>query len=279
MRERIKQKKKQEYQFVQVLVVVERNYFRETVKTLLRFTIMTSNDGRTSDMNFVTNSSTNAAARRSASPSLLVATMRIMSTTTDTNTITDGTNSSRIVTPTRTLRLTEVELQQQQQHLSSLVAGAVTTSSSTTTPTDRSFRLSLEALGNRPRSNPHSRTPRRYESPLNHDEFRRERNTQGTGNNNDTGVVQWSNSIPGGVGTISERSRMVQSPGRSNKQDLPSQRKVRRWDNDSFVNLADEIKSTSVKVATVLRLAAKDAHLYRSIYDPNEHKPSNDVTA
>jgi hypothetical protein len=250
---------------------------------------MSSNDDRENNL-YGTNT---VVPRRNASPSLLVATMRMMSTTSSTSSVnnTNGINSSssRIVTPTRTLRLTEVELQQQQQQLSSLVAGAVTTSTSltkATTPTDRSYRLSIDALANRPRSNPHSRTPRRYESPLNHDEFRRLPNIQSTRNDinrNSNAGVQWNNGILGGVGatasTICESSRAIQSPGRSNKQDLPSQRKVRRWNNDSFVNLADELKSSSVKVASVLRLAAKDAHLYRSIYDPNEHKPSADVSA
>ena len=55
--------------------------------------------------------------------------------------------------PTRTLRLTE------QEH-----------SSRENTP----LRITVESLTSRPRSNPRTRTPLRYESPLDPSEFRRE---------------------------------------------------------------------------------------------------------
>jgi hypothetical protein len=61
--------------------------------------------------------------------------------------------ASPIHSPTRTLRITEAE------H-----------SSRDTTPVS----LAADALVRRPRSNPRSRIPMRYESPLNPDEFRRE---------------------------------------------------------------------------------------------------------
>lgn len=63
--------------------------------------------------------------------------------------------SSPHVTPSRTLRLSEAE------HALSSREGP------------SPLRVAIEALSNRPRSNPRNRTPRRYESPLNPDEFRR----------------------------------------------------------------------------------------------------------
>jgi hypothetical protein len=76
--------------------------------------------------------------------------------------------AARRVTPTRILRLTEAEHQQQ-----------VRESAGGTSP----FRLLLtaESLSNRPRSNPRNRTPRRYESPLDPDEFRLRRDQDGEG--------------------------------------------------------------------------------------------------
>ena len=63
--------------------------------------------------------------------------------------------SSPHVAPSRTLRLSEAE------HALSSREGP------------SPLRVAIEALSNRPRSNPRNRTPRRYESPLNPDEFRR----------------------------------------------------------------------------------------------------------
>jgi hypothetical protein len=63
--------------------------------------------------------------------------------------------SSPHVTPNRTLRLSEAE------HALSTREGP------------SPLRAAIVSLSNRPRSNPRNRTPRRYESPLNPDEFRR----------------------------------------------------------------------------------------------------------
>ena len=62
-------------------------------------------------------------------------------------------------TPTRTLQLSEQEIQQ---------AAANENSQS-------NFRVTIESLTQRPRSNQRNRTPRRSESPLDPDEFRRQR--------------------------------------------------------------------------------------------------------
>jgi hypothetical protein len=61
--------------------------------------------------------------------------------------------SNAVLSPTRTLALLEAEQ-----------------SSRESTP----VRVSMESLSRRPRSNPRSRTPMRYESPLDPGEFRRE---------------------------------------------------------------------------------------------------------
>lgn len=54
----------------------------------------------------------------------------------------------------------------------------------------------------------------------------------------------------------------------------PSQRKIRRWNNDNFVNLASEISSGKKgrAAAAVLLKGQADAPKYRSIYNPEEHK-------
>lgn len=59
-------------------------------------------------------------------------------------------HASPVLSPTRTLRLTEAERSSR----------------------ERQGRLSIESITDRPRSNPRSRTPRRFESPLNPEEFR-----------------------------------------------------------------------------------------------------------
>lgn len=64
-------------------------------------------------------------------------------------------SSPHVTRPNRTLRLSEAE------HALASREGP------------SPLRVAIEALANRPRSNPRNRTPRRYESPLNPDEFRR----------------------------------------------------------------------------------------------------------
>jgi hypothetical protein len=192
------------------------------------------------------------SAVRIPSPSL-VATMRTVPPS-----VRRGTAS--IITPTRTIRLTEAE--QQAAAAASVSPGRY---------------LSAEALSNRPRSNPHSRTPRRYESPLNSNEFRNIRNDPSDATRNNIFAIGTTVPEGGGVGGNHRPGTMTPGRIRSQKQDLPSHRKVRRWNNDHFVDLASEIGKNSTKAADVLRLASKDAHLYVSIYDPAEHKPSKEV--
>jgi hypothetical protein len=70
---------------------------------------------------------------------------------------------------------------------------------------------------------------------------------------------------------VEERPR---SAPRSRKQG-PGCRKIRRWNNEKFTNLAAEIKASSARGAlcaeAILR-AQDEAHLYRAVYDPKDHK-------
>ena len=186
-------------------------------------------------------------------------------------TITDALNRSshlNVGFPTRTIRITEAEQRNSRDN----------------TP------INIENLLNRPRSNLRTRTPMRYESPLESDAFRIERPTTGTitTNNNNFEARQISirplarsavGSVPGRNTTtgIDERG----GKGRSVKQG-PSQRKIRKWNNQHFVGLASEIASSSSSgaafaAADVLLKAHRDAHLYRAIYDPKDHRRSLDV--
>jgi hypothetical protein len=60
---------------------------------------------------------------------------------------------------------------------------------------------------------------------------------------------------------------------RSRKQG-PSHRKVRRWNNDNFVNLAAEISSSNGSLAAAEALLSGSAHAsrHRSILDPKAHE-------
>ena len=67
----------------------------------------------------------------------------------------------------------------------------------------------------------------------------------------------------------------LQVQKKSRKQG-PSHRKIRRWNNDNFANLASEIASGrgQQKAAQALLLGQADAAKYRSIYNPNDHRPN-----
>jgi hypothetical protein len=159
--------------------------------------------------------------------------------------------------PTRTIRITEAER-----------------SSRDNTPNP----INIDDLLSRPRSNPRTRTPMRYESPLESNAFRLER---GNIDNTEARRISIRPLAGTAVGTapgrrtdgIDERGK-----GRSVKQG-PSQRKIRKWNNQHFVGLASEIASSSggSAAADVLMKAHRDAHLYRSIYDPKDHRRSLDV--
>lgn len=176
--------------------------------------------------------------------------------------------------PTRTIRITEAER-----------------SSRDNTPNP----ITIEDLLHRPRSNPRTRTPMRYESPLESDAFRMERPTTDHNDNNDNIVNNVNNTnnnynnearrisirplAGSAVGTLPRRSYEAideRGKGRSVKQG-PSQRKIRKWNNQHFAGLASEIESSNAAAADVLFKAHRDAHLYRSIYDPKDHRRSLDV--
>ena len=184
-------------------------------------------------------------------------------------------SSSNLGSPTRTLRITAHEQQQQQQSHQH----------------DTALLLSEEMMmaRSRPRSNPRSRTPMRYESPLEPDAFTR-RSPSPNNNNEDAALTTRRITIRPmagrAVGTTSVRTtiREQQQPRasiRSRKQGHPSQRKIRRWNNDRFAGLAAELvaasKHSGILAADALLQAQSEAHLYRSVYDFNEHGPSEPV--
>jgi hypothetical protein len=191
--------------------------------------------------------------------------IRPVVTPVDTASLADALNRSSSLNagfPTRTLRITMVEQQSRDN-----------------TPTP----LSIEDLTRRPRSNPRSRTPMRYESPLESDAFRLSSPTFASEDSRRINIRPMAGAA---VGTVARRitaqegnARGCVVTGKSSKQG-PSQRKVRRWRNEHFTGLAAEISASSSRgaiAADVLLKAHRDAHLYRSIYDPNDHSRSDKV--
>lgn len=182
--------------------------------------------------------------------------------------------ASPLHTPTRTLRLDEGEHISRQRDQTGPLA----------------TRVTLASLASRPRSNPRSRTPMRYESPLNPDEFRRESQSSAAAGNDDEPSTSNSNRESGrtitirptaglAVGTTlssNRHNRTIHEERPKSRKQGPSHRKVRRWNNDHFVGLASEIAKLSNGrghiAAEVLMRAHEDAPLYRSLYDPAEHR-------
>jgi hypothetical protein len=154
--------------------------------------------------------------------------------------------------PSRTLRVTEQER-----------------ASRTTSPALLLERL----LTQRPRSNPRTRTPLRYESPLDPSALRRESLTPDPVESVHESRRLTIRPLAGShVGTLP--ARVVEerrATPKSSKQGR-SHRTVRRWNNDHFGSLAAEIKSSSHRAAEALLSSQQDAHLYRDVYDPNETK-------
>jgi len=183
-------------------------------------------------------------------------------------------SSSNLGSPTRTLRITAHE-QQQQSHQQDTAL----------------LLLSEEMARSRPRSNPRSRTPMRYESPLEPDAFTRRSPSPNNNNNEDAALTTRRITIRPMAGravgttvrtTIREQQQQQSRASiRSRKQGQPSQRKIRRWNNDRFAGLAAELvaasKHSGTRAADALLQAQSEAHLYRSVYDFNEHDPSEPV--
>lgn len=162
-------------------------------------------------------------------------------------------NSLNLGSPTRTLHLTAAEQ-----------------SSRDNTPTP----VSLDDLARRPRSNPRSRTPMRYESPLESNALRSPSPVH-----EESQRVNIRPLVAGRpVGAAHHGRFTIHEHGndtpKSAKQG-PSHRKLRRWNNDKFSGLAAEIGS---KAAAVWTKAQADAHLYRDIYDPKEHCQSDKIS-
>ena len=177
-------------------------------------------------------------------------------------------------TPTRTLRLTAHEQQRLQ-------------SSSSRTSSTPFVAYTRDELAQRPRSNPRSRTPMRYESPLEHNAFTtartreevslssQEQQPESLRSNRRITIRPLAGSAVGTVPRIHEQPRPA-TP-KSSKQGQPSHRKLRRWNNDKFTGLAAEIASANGRAADALLKGQSEAHLFRAIYDPHEHQPSKDM--
>jgi hypothetical protein len=166
--------------------------------------------------------------------------------------------------PTRTLRITASEQ-----------------SSRDNTPTP----ITLEDLSRRPRSNPRSRAPMRYESPLNSDALRAVSPSPVHEEPRRNTVRPMADArVASGIGSSTRESlggHHTPNKTRSSKQGQPSHRKIRRWNNEKFSGLAAEISASSARgviTAEILLKAQREAHLYRPIYDPKEHSRSKEVS-
>jgi CRISPR/Cas system-associated endoribonuclease Cas2 len=167
------------------------------------------------------------------------------------------------ITPTRTLHITHSE-QQVLRHPHS--------------DPNHISRLVDVAQHHRPRSNPRSRTPMRFESPLAPDSFREPSPSPERPETRRVTIRPFAGHAIGTVPGSSSISEENRNNNKSRKQG-PSHRKVRRWNNDHFTNLAAEIQSLrGVAAAEVLLQAQKDAPLYRSVYDFQESKRSAKIT-
>jgi hypothetical protein len=157
------------------------------------------------------------------------------------------------ITPTRTIRLTGAEEAQRHSSSSRIRNGQ---------RHDQSILISSLYVTNRPRSNPHTRTPMRYQSPLQHNEFHRDIRRP-------VEVVVLNNDTP-----PQSQPQQTQVPvERSRKQEHLSHRKIRRWNQHE--RMVDEEMNPHIQ--QIIRQAEKEMHLYRSVYDPNQHKPSQQM--
>lgn len=181
-------------------------------------------------------------------------------------------SASNLGSPTRTLRLTAHEQQQR--------GGG---SRDRTPPS-----FTRDELARRPRSDPRSRTPMRYESPLEADALRRSSRSPPGDDDGDGEQRQQQPSqrvtirtlAGSAVGTVARiREHRPVTPNRKSHKQGPSHRKIRRWNNDKFSGLASELQQASRNsaAADVLLQAQSEAHLYRAIYDPKEHGPSKEL--
>mmetsp|Transcript_1258 Transcript_1258/g.1916 ORF Transcript_1258/g.1916 Transcript_1258/m.1916 type:complete len:370 (-) Transcript_1258:2028-3137(-) len=144
--------------------------------------------------------------------------------------------------------------------------------------TDR--QVYYEDLARRPRSNPRSRTPMRFESPLNANSFREvsppaERREGQRISIRPLAGSAIGTSIQSNVRRFGNNQPTSEIRPKSSKQG-PSHRKVRRWNNDNFIGLASELAKSShrgVAAAETLLLAQADAPKFRSIY-PQDMPPS-----
>lgn len=145
--------------------------------------------------------------------------------------------------------------------------------------------LPYESLSRRPRSNPRTRTPMRYESPLNSNAFRREGLPPTEAPSRKGRRISVRPFAGAAVGSIQPARIITEEihyarrsfvPGNSQKQ-RPSHRKIRRWNNDNFVGIALELAKSSSRgpaVAESLLIAQADAANYRAVYNPHDCQQS-----
>lgn len=156
-------------------------------------------------------------------------------------------STSNHATPTRTMHLTEQEHRQKENALS------------------QTHRITIEGLQQRPRSNQRNRTPRRNESPMDPNEFRRQTVVEAAERRRAT-------IHPGAGSAVGSVAPMLIREKPSSTKMGPSHRKVRRWNNEHFDKLAFEVESSSRNAANALVQGKQYAHLYKDVFDPLEHK-------
>lgn len=111
----------------------------------------------------------------------------------------------------------------------------------------------------RPRSNPRNRTPMRFESPLHSNTFRIPEEPADTNTNEGRRItiLPSAGRAVGANNFASIRNQRIHSTTttstttKSRKQG-PSHRKVRRWNNDNFINLAQEVGGSSSAAKALL---------------------------
>mmetsp|Transcript_18747 Transcript_18747/g.46435 ORF Transcript_18747/g.46435 Transcript_18747/m.46435 type:complete len:433 (+) Transcript_18747:152-1450(+) len=138
----------------------------------------------------------------------------------------------------------------------------------------------------RPRSNPRNRTPMRYESPLPMSAVRIPEGDEDQEGHHSAGpatttegrritILPMAGSARG-TNIASFRNRQDgsnQGAATKSRKQGPSHRKVRRWNNDNFVNLAKEVGGSN-KAAEALLRGHAHADQYRGILSQEQSKKS-----
>eukprot|EP00980_Cylindrotheca_fusiformis_P004660 scaffold991_cov128-Cylindrotheca_fusiformis.AAC.32 len=145
-------------------------------------------------------------------------------------------------------------------------------------PSPLTVRNSSPSFMTRPRSNPRNRTPMRMGDPLGSDAFPIPEETAPATNEGRRITILPTAGYSRGTHIASLRNRQEATrpvvPSKSRKQG-PSHRKVRRWNNANFVNLAKEVVKVgggSTNAAEALLRGHAHASEYRSIYEEEDER-------